>query len=71
MFQAQENHFCIPSSRGTSEAKRLELQWSKLCEEEKKSQKRNQKLLEDFERVEHHAGVLAAKTQKLKAAKVL
>ena len=57
--------------RTAAEAKRLELRLAKLCEEQSRSQQRNQQLLNNFEEVEHHAVALAAKTHKLKTVKVL
>ena len=52
------------------EANRLEIQWKKVCDHEKRSKERNRELLKDFERVEQHAAMLAVKTERLKAYKV-
>ena len=52
------------------EANRLEIQWKKVCDHEKRSKERNRELLKDFERVEQHAATLAVKTERLKAYKV-
>lgn len=57
-------------NRGKLEAKRLETQWKKICDHEKRSKERNKELLKDFERVEQHAALLAVKTERLKAYKV-
>ena len=62
-------HIC--SCRSKLEASRLEIHWKKICDREKKSKERNQKLLEDFERVEQHANALAARSDRLMAYKVL
>ena len=53
------------------EASRLEIQWKKICDQEKRSKQRNRDLLKDFERVEQHAAMLAVKTDRLKTYKVL
>ena len=57
-------------NRSKLEAKRLETQWKKVCDHEKRSKERNKELLKDFERVEQHAALLAVKTERLKAYKV-
>lgn len=57
-------------NRSKLEAKRLETQWKKICDHEKRSKERNKELLKDFERVEQHAALLAVKTERLKAYKV-
>ena len=57
-------------NRSKLEAKRLETQWKKICDHEKRSKERNKELLKDFERVEKHAALLAVKTERLKAYKV-
>ena len=36
------------------DAKRLEIQWKKICDHEKRNKERNRELLKDFERVEQH-----------------
>ncbi|KAL9954801.1 hypothetical protein ACROYT_G042380 [Oculina patagonica] len=51
------------------EANRLEIQWKKICDHEKRSKERNRELLKDFERVEQHAALLAVKTERLKVYK--
>ena len=56
--------------RGKLEANRLELQWKKICDRERRSKERNRELLQDFERVEKHAAVLAVKSERLKSYKV-
>ena len=53
------------------EASRLEIQWKKICDQEKRSKERNRELLKEFERVEQHASMLAVKTDRLKSYKVL
>lgn len=54
---------------GKMEASRLEIQWKKICDQEKRSKQRNRDLLKDFERVEQHAVMLAVKTDRLKTYK--
>lgn len=51
------------------EASRLEIQWKKICDQEKRSKERNRELLKEFERVEQHAYMLAVKTDRLKSYK--
>ena len=58
-------------NRSKLDAKRLETQWKKICDHEKRSKERNKELLKDFERVEQHAALLAVKTERLKAYKVI
>ena len=53
------------------EATRLEIHWKKICDQEKRSKERNRELLKEFERVEQHASMLAVKTERLKAYKVV
>ena len=58
-------------NRSKLEAKRLETQWKRICAHEKRSMERNKELLKDFDRVEQHAALLAVKTERLKAYKVI
>jgi len=58
-------------NRSKLEAKRLETQWKRICDHEKRSKERNKELLKDFDRVEQHAALLAVKTERLKAYKVI
>ena len=51
-------------------ALRLQSYWKKICEDEKKSQWRNEQLLRDFERVESHMDDLQSRSEKLKTMKV-
>ncbi|KAK2148770.1 hypothetical protein LSH36_484g04103 [Paralvinella palmiformis] len=48
---------------------RLENYWKKICEDEKRSQLRNEKLLQEFERVDSHMATLSARTERLRAMK--
>lgn len=57
-------------NRSKLEAKRLETQWKRICDHEKRSMERNKELLKDYDRVEQHAALLAVKTERLKAYKV-
>ena len=49
---------------------RLQSYWNKVCEDEKRSQWRNEQLLKDFERVEMHMADLHSRTEKLRDMKV-
>ena len=49
---------------------RLKSYWNKICEDEKRSQLRNDQLLKDFDRVEAHVAELHARTDKLRDMKV-
>ena len=50
-------------------AVRLQNYWKKLCEDEKRSEWRNEQLLKDIERVENQMTSLAARTDRLKIMK--
>ncbi|XP_023933429.1 mastermind-like protein 2 isoform X2 [Lingula anatina] len=50
-------------------ASKLQAQWRKVCEDERKSQLRNEKLMKDVERVENHLSSLSAKTDRLRLLK--
>ena len=50
-------------------AVRLQNYWKKLCEDEKRSEWRNEQLLKDIERVENQMTSLAARTDRLKTMK--
>ena len=50
-------------------AVRLQNYWKKLCENEKRSEWRNEQLLKDIERVENQMTSLAARTDRLKIMK--
>ena len=45
--------------------------WKKICEDEKKSQWRNEQLLKDFDRVESQMAMLNARAAKLRDMKVI
>lgn len=47
-------------------ASKLQAYWKQLCEREKMSRARNQKLLQDFDRVEAHVMALAVRTDRLR-----
>ena len=55
--------------RARLKAIRLKSYWNKICEDEKRSQTRNEQLLKDFERAEAHLQELHARTEKLQEAK--
>lgn len=48
---------------------RLQNYWKKICEDEKRSQWRNEQLLQDFDRVESHMEELASRTERLRVMK--
>ena len=50
-------------------AVRLQNYWKKICEDEKRSQWRNEQLLQDFDRVEAHMDELSARTERLRVMK--
>ena len=60
----------ISHFRAKFKAVRLQNYWKKICEDEKRSQWRNEQLLRDVERVENHMASLTEKTEKLKLMKV-
>ncbi|PIK36151.1 putative centrosomal protein [Apostichopus japonicus] len=49
-----------------SRAGKLQAYWKQLCEQEKISRARNQKLLQEFDRVETHVAALAVRTDRLR-----
>jgi hypothetical protein len=64
-------HFHICYVRARLKAIRLQNYWKKICEDEKRSQWRNEQLLRDFDRVESHMATLSARTDRLRTMKVL
>lgn len=56
--------------RAKLKAVRLQNYWRKVCEDEKRSQARNEQLLLDIEKMEAHMATLAQRTQKLDQMKV-
>jgi hypothetical protein len=49
---------------------KLQGYWKKICEDERKSRWRNEKLLHDFQRVESNMEEMHEKTEKLRLIKV-
>lgn len=48
----------------------LQNYWQKICEDEKRSQRRNEQLLRDLNRIDEHAARLAERTESLRNLKV-
>ena len=57
-------------TRARLKAVRLQSYWKKVCEDEKRSQRRNEQLLRDVERLETHAAEMHERTEKLRGLKV-
>ena len=56
--------------RGRLKAAQLQNYWKKICENEKKSNWRNEQMVKDFERVESQMASLSARTERLRTMKV-
>lgn len=56
--------------RSKLKATRLQNYWRKICDDEKKSQLRNEQLILDIEKMEKHMSILSERTQKLMMVKV-
>ena len=71
-FQKPFSSFCgYCICRSKLKAVRLQNYWKKICEDERKSQWRNEQLLRDFDRVEAHMADLHSRTGRLRTMKVL
>lgn len=62
--------YCFFFHRSFSRAGKLQAYWKQLCEQEKISRARNQKLLQEFDRVETHVAALAVRTDRLRVVQV-
>ncbi len=56
--------------RAKLKAVRLQAYWKKICEDEKRSQWRNEQLIKDFDRVEAQMAALSARSERLRTMKV-
>ncbi len=48
---------------------RLQNYWKKLCDDERRSQQRNEQLLQDLDRVEREMNALSARSERLQTMK--
>ncbi len=56
--------------RAKLQAVKLQNYWKKICEDEKRSQWRNDQLLQDFDKFESQMAALSARTEQLRTMKV-
>ncbi|VDI72650.1 centrosomal protein kizuna [Mytilus galloprovincialis] len=50
-------------------ATRLQSYWRKICEDQRRSQQRNDQILKEFDRIDAHLGNLSARTERLRLLK--
>ncbi|XP_064603955.1 LOW QUALITY PROTEIN: centrosomal protein kizuna-like [Liolophura sinensis] len=67
----QQLFFLLKTDKRLSKLKAAKLQsyWKRICSDEKKSRQRNEKILQDFDRIEGHLSSVTLRTEKLKMLK--
>ncbi|CAC5378611.1 unnamed protein product [Mytilus coruscus] len=57
------------SNKAKLRATRLQSYWRKICEDQRRSQQRNDQILKEFDRIDAHLGNLSARTERLRLLK--
>ncbi|XP_071164099.1 centrosomal protein kizuna-like isoform X5 [Mytilus edulis] len=57
------------SNKAKLRATRLQSYWRKICEDQRRSQQRNDQILKEFYRIDAHLGNLSARTERLRLLK--
>lgn len=65
-----ESNFYRHLCRAKLRAAKLQAYWKRICDDERRSQQRNQNILRDFSRIDSHLTAVSNKTERLRLLKV-
>lgn len=57
--------------RAKLRATRLQSHWRKICEDQRRSQQRNEQIIREFERIDTHLSSMSSRTERLRLLKVI